>query len=77
MELLREWRPEQVVPLEALMDWVEDVVRLELARAEAQPPVAHLELARVEVGPADRAVRPELARAKAEAWGPTYRVIRK
>ena len=62
------------------MDSVEDVavlevaraeaqppmVRLEVARAEAQPPVVHLEVARAEVDPA--AVRP---------WGPTYRVIRR
>ena len=93
MELPREWQPERVVLTGALMDWVEDeAVHLQLARVEAQhpvvqpvAPVAHLEqvlvrrleAARAEVGPADRAVRPELARPEAEAWGPTYRVIRR
>ena len=41
-------------------------------------PELDLDLARDAVlVPADRAVRPELARAEAEAWGPTYRVIRR
>lgn len=89
MELPREWQPERVVPMGALMDWVEDeAVHLEvqLARVEVQPPVVLLEqvlvrppeAARAEVGPADRAVRPELARPEAaRPWGPTYHVIQK
>ena len=65
------------MPLVASMDWVEDVAVLEVARVEAQPPVVHLEVARAEVGLVDRAVRPELERAEAPPWDPTYRVIRK
>jgi len=73
MELLREWQLEQVVPMGALMDWVEDeAVHLQLARVEAPQPVAHLEqvlvrrleAARDEV--LDRAVRPEVARVEAQ-----------
>ena len=46
MELLREWQPERVAPLEALMDWVEDEAVVEVVRVEAQAhPVVHLELA--------------------------------
>ena len=92
MELLREWQPERVVPMAALMDWVEDeAVHLELARVEVQPPVvrlvapvAHLERVRVRLLEAaraevlaDRVVQPELARAEAQPWDPTYRVIRR
>ena len=77
MELLREWQLEQVVPAGALMGWVEDEAVLAVARVEAPLPVVHLELARAEVGPAHRAVQPELARAEAPPWDPTYRVIRK
>jgi len=86
MELLREWQRERAEPLVASMDWVEDEVVLEVGRVEAQPLVAlpvvlpelDLDLARdVVLVPADRAVRPELARPEAEAWGPTYRVIRR
>jgi hypothetical protein len=65
MELLREWQLEQVVPMGALMDWVEDeAVHLELALVEARPPVdpvvQHLQLvpdeARAAVGPVLEAV---------------------
>ena len=99
MELLREWQPERVAPLEAEADWVEAEAVLEVARLEAQPRVAllvafplvlpvvlpelDLDLALDAVlVPADRAVRPELARAEVEPaavrpWGPTYRVIRR
>ena len=58
------------------MDWVEDEAEHLAPRVEVQPPVvrpvdrvAHLE--RVLVRPL------EAARAEAEAWGPTYRVIRR
>jgi len=65
------------------MDWVEDVAVLEVARVEAQPPVArlvvppvaHLEVARVEAQPL--VAHPEAARVEAQPWDPTYRVIRK
>ena len=83
MELLREWQPEPAVPPEALMDWVEDeaapVVLLEVARVEAQLPVVHLVLARLLVAARVEAQPPvvHLELARAEAWGPTYRVIRK
>jgi len=42
MELLREWQPERVAPLEAEADWVEAEAVLEVARLEAQPRVALL-----------------------------------
>jgi hypothetical protein len=88
MGLLREWQRERVAPRVAPMDWVEHEVVLEVGRVEAQPLVAplvalpvvlpELHLARDAVlVPADRAVRPELARAEAQPWGPTYRVIRR
>ena len=79
MELLREWQPERAVPPEALMDWVEDVAVLEVARVEAQPPVArlvaHLEVARAEAQPL--VAHPEAARVEAQPLDPTYHVIRK
>ena len=91
MELLRELQAERVVPMVALMDWVDEAVHLELARVEVQPPVLRpvplvalleqvrvrlLEAARDEVL-ADPVVQPELALAEAQPWDPTYRVIRK
>ena len=92
MELLRELQAERVVPMVALMDWVEDeAVHLERARVEVQPPVLRpvplvalleqvrvrlLEAARDEVL-ADPVVQPELALAEAQPWDPTYRVMRK
>jgi hypothetical protein len=92
MELLRELQAERVVPMVALMDWVEEeAVHLELARVEVESPVLRpvplvalleqvrvrlLEAARDEVL-ADPVVQPELALAEAQPWDPTYRVIRK
>jgi hypothetical protein len=69
-----------VVLAEALMDWVADEADrvVHLARVEAQPPVVHLKLARARVeAQAHPVVHPELARAEAPPWGPTYRVIRR
>jgi hypothetical protein len=61
MELLREWQLERVVPLRLLHRVADEAVHREVARAEAQPLVAH----------------PEAARVEAQPWDPTYRVIRK
>jgi hypothetical protein len=65
MELLREWQLERVVPLRLLHRVADEAVHRELARVEAQPPVARL-VAHLEV-----------ARVEAQPWDPTYRVIRK
>jgi hypothetical protein len=83
MELLREWQLERVVPLRLLHRVADEAVHRELARVEAQPPVArlvaHLEVARAEAQPpvARLVAHPEAARVEAQPWDPTYRVIRK
>ena len=83
-----DWVEHEAVHLAPRVEVQPPVVRLAVRLVA---PVAHLErvlvrpleAARPEVGPADRAVRPELlvrpelARPEAEPWGPTYRVIRR
>ena len=83
MALLREWQLERVVPLRLLHRVADEAVHLELARVEAQPPVARLVVHLVAQPPVARAeaqplvAHPEAARVEAQPWDPTYRVIRR